>query len=373
MTAYDFDSPPERRNSHSVKWQRVAGRDVLPMWIADKDIAAPPAVLAAMRKVLEHGVMGYTAPWPSLLTAIVDGLKRDHDWRIDPDWIVFLPGVVSGFNLACLLAGEPGDAIITLTPVYPPFLSAPGNAQRQLIRSDMVLETALETAPGTCDKAQRWVCDFDDLAARATPQTRLLMLCNPHNPVGRSFSREELSRLGAFAIERDMLICSDEIHCGLVLNPDTPHIPLATLGDDIAQRTITLMAPSKTWNIPGLSSAFAIISDAGLRRRFERAMDGFIPHTNVIGLVATEAAYRDAHEWRLSLLDYLRGNAGRIMQSVAGMAGVRTARRSMRPTWHGSTAVNWYERQNKTPWPFSKHMGFFYPTAAISVRRDSCV
>jgi cystathionine beta-lyase len=316
MAAYDFDSPPDRRNSHSVKWQRVAGRDVLPMWVADMDFAAPPAVLAAIRAELEHGVMGYAAPWPSLLSAIVDGLARDHGWHIDPDWIVLLPGVVTGFNLACLLAGAPGDEIMTLTPVYPPFLSAPRNTQRRLVRSDMLLEESTQ--------GRRWVCDFDDLAARATPQSRLLLLCNPHNPVGRSYSREELTRLGAFAVEHDMLICSDEIHGGLVLNPDTPHIPLASLGNDIARRTITLMAPSKTWNIPGLSSAFAIISDGDLRRRFERVADGLIPHTNVIGLVATEAAYRDANDWRLSLLGYLRVHTEDIIKSVAAMPGVTT-------------------------------------------------
>lgn len=315
MSLYDFDIPPERRGSHSIKWQRVAGRDVIPMWVADMDFAAPPAVIKALRDELEHGVMGYAAPWPSLMEAIVEGIARDHDWQIDPEWIVLIPGVVSGFNLACLLAGEPDDAVITLTPVYPPFLSAPRNARRQLIRSDLVLE------PGA--KGGRWVCDFDDLAARTTPQTRLLMLCNPHNPVGRSFSRDELQRFAEFAESRDMLICSDEIHCGLVLNPDTPHIPMATLGEDIARRAITLMAPSKTWNIPGLSSAFAIISDPILRQRFQRIADGLVPHTNIMGLVATEAAYRHAHDWRMVLLDYLRGNALQVLQAVADMPGVR--------------------------------------------------
>jgi cystathionine beta-lyase len=316
MPSYDFDTPPDRHQSHSVKWSRVAGRDVIPLWVADMDFAAPPAVLHALREQVAHGDMGYAAPWPSLVQAIVDGIERDHGWRIDPDWIVLLPGVVSGFNLACQLAGEPGDAVATLTPVYPPFLSAPHNTGRQLIRSDMLLE---ENATGG-----RWICDFDDLATRCTTQTRLLMLCNPHNPVGRSYSREELLRLGGFAIERDMLICSDEIHCGLVLNPDTPHIPLAMLDEDIASRTITLMAPSKTWNIPGLSSAFAIITDANLRRRFQRTAEGLMPHTNIMGLVATEAAYRDACDWRLALLDYLRGNAELVRQSIAGMPGIRT-------------------------------------------------
>ncbi|HSD36871.1 MAG TPA: PatB family C-S lyase [Rhodocyclaceae bacterium] len=318
MSHYDFDTPPDRRLSHSVKWSRVADRDVIPMWVADMDFAAPPAVLQALQAQISHGDMGYAHPWPSLMQAIVDGLARDHGWQIDPDWIVLLPGVVSGFNLACLLAGEPGDAVATLTPVYPPFLSAPRNSGRHLIRSDMLLQ---DDANGG-----RWVCDFDDLAARCTPQTRLLMLCNPHNPVGRSYSRAELQRLGEFAVARDMLICSDEIHCGLVLNPDTPHIPLASLDEDIARRTITLMAPSKTWNIPGLSSAFAIITDATLRRRFQRAADGLMPHTNIMGLIATEAAYRDAHDWRLALIDYLRGNAELVQQGIARMPGIRATR-----------------------------------------------
>ncbi|MEC5384102.1 PatB family C-S lyase [Uliginosibacterium sp. H3] len=312
---YDFDTPPDRRRSHSIKWSRVAGRDVIPMWVADMDFAAPPPVLQALQTQIAMGDMGYAAPWPSLMSAIVDGIARDHDWNIDPDWIVLLPGVVSGFNLACLLAGEPGDTVATLTPVYPPFLSAPHNAGRKLVRSDMVQDGA---------QGGRWVCDFDDLAARCTSRTRLLMLCNPHNPVGRSFSRAELSQLGEFAVARDMLICSDEIHCGLVLNPNTPHIPLATLSEDIARRTITLMAPSKTWNIPGLSCAFAVIPDAALRRRFQRAAEGLMPHTNVMGLIATEAAYRDAHDWRLALLDYLRGNAELVQRSIASMPGIRT-------------------------------------------------
>ncbi|GAB4060098.1 PatB family C-S lyase [Uliginosibacterium sediminicola] len=307
---YDFDNPPERRASHSMKWGRVAGRDVLPMWVADMDFAAPPPVLAALQESLAHGVMGYSMPWPSLLESIVEALARDHGWQIQPEWIVLIPGVVSGFNLACELAGEPGDAVVTLTPVYPPFLSAPGNSARELIRSDLQRQ------------GERWVCDVDALQAQTPAHSRLLMLCNPHNPVGRSYSRAELQQFAAYAEKNDLLICSDEIHCGLVLDDSAPHIPLASLDADTAKRCITLMAPSKTWNIPGLSSAFAVISDARLRARFKRAAEGILPHTNLLGLVATEAAYRHGEDWRQALLDYLRGNAARVAAAVAEMPGV---------------------------------------------------
>lgn len=293
-----------------MKWDRVAGTDALPMWVADMDFAAPPEVLAALREYVAHGVMGYALPWPGLMQAIVTGLARDHGWQIDPDWIVLLPGVVTGFNLACALAGEPDDEVLTLTPVYPPMLTAPRNTQRRLVRSDLVLD------------AGRWVCDMDDLRARTTNRTRMLMLCTPHNPLGRSFSREELAALAAHAEQHDMLICADEIHCGLVLDASRPHVPVASLSEGVARRTITLMAPSKTWNIAGLSSAFAVVSDPKLRARFKRAADGIVPHTNVLGLVATEAAYRHGDAWRQALLDYLRGNATRVLEAVHGIAGL---------------------------------------------------
>ncbi|MFT3736105.1 MAG: PatB family C-S lyase [Rhodocyclaceae bacterium] len=312
MSAYDFDTPPDRRAHHSMKWGRVAGTNALPMWVADMDFAAPPEVLAALREHIDHGVLGYALPWPGLLQAIVEGLARDHGWHIDPDWIVLLPGVVTGFNLACALAGDTDDEVLTLTPVYPPMLTAPGNTQRRLVRSDLVHD------------GERRVCNMDDLRSRTTSRTRMLMLCSPHNPLGRSFSRDELSALAAHAEQHDLLICADEIHSGLVLDESRPHIPIASLGEDITRRTITLMAPSKTWNIAGLSSAFAVVSDPKLRAQLKRAADGIVPHTNVLGLVATEAAYRHGHAWRMALLDYLRGNADRVLGAINDTAGMTT-------------------------------------------------
>lgn len=309
-SAFDFDRLIDRRSLPSEKWGRYAGRDVLPLWVADMDFAAPPAVLEALHRRIDHGVFGYTDAWPALIDAVVDGLQRDHGWTIQPDWLVWLPGVVAGFNLACAVAGAPGDGVLTATPVYPPFLSAPANTGRVLQRVELV------------QRDGRWHWDWDALEAACTPSTRLLLLCSPHNPVGRVFDQAELRRLADFAERHDLIVCSDEIHCGLVLDEARPHRPLAALDDASARRTITLMAPSKTWNIPALYCAFAIIPDAALRRRYRHAMRGIVPHVNVLGMVATEAAYRDGDAWRRALLDYLRANRDRVMEAVAAMPGL---------------------------------------------------
>lgn len=307
---FDFDRIIDRRRVPGEKWGRYGERDVLPLWVADMDFAAPQVVLDAVRARLEHGVFGYTQPWPGLVDAVIEGIRRDHQWTIEPDWLVWLPGVVTGFNLACQLAGEPGDEVLTATPVYPPFLAAPANCGRQLRTVELQQQ----------DGQWRW--DWAALEAACTPATRLLLLCSPHNPVGRVFEDAELAALAAFAERHDLLVCSDEIHCGLVLDEQRPHRPLAALNDDIARRSITLMAPSKTWNIPALYCAFAIIPDAALRRRYRAAMRGIVPQVNVLGMVATEAAYRDGGPWRSALLAYLRGNRACVMEAVAVMPGL---------------------------------------------------
>ena len=310
--AFDFDQVIDRRAVPGDKWGRYAGRDVVPMWVADMDFAAPPAIIEALHARLDHRVFGYTDAWPSLIEAVIDGIVRDHDWRIEADWLVWLPGVVTGFNVACRMAGEPGDAVLTATPVYPPFLRAPANNQRRLQTVDLV-----------CDGA-RWQWDWDALDATLDADTRMLLLCHPHNPVGRVFDPRELTALAERAERHDLIVCSDEIHCGLVL--DGTHRPIAALDAAVARRSITLMAPSKTWNIPALYASFAIIADADLRRRYRHAMRGLIPHPNVLGLVATEAAYREGSAWRLALLDYLRGNRERVMQAIKALPGLRTTR-----------------------------------------------
>lgn len=310
---FDFDRVPDRRGSSSVKWDRYVGRDVLPLWVADMDFPAAPAVMRGIRERLDHGVFGYGNPPTSLVEAVVKALRRDYGWRIQSHWLVWLPGLVTGLNVACRAVGAEGDGVLTASPIYPPFISAPRYSGREVQCARMV---RLRDA---------WLWDFGALEATITPTTKLFLMCNPHNPTGRVFTREELLEVARIAERRDLVVVSDEIHCGLVLDPTSKHIPLASLDPAIAARTITLMAPSKTWNIPGLGCAFAVISDAELRRKFQSAMRGIVPHPNVLGYAATEAAYRHGELWRRALVRYLRKNAALTLCAVNAIPGLSMA------------------------------------------------
>ena len=307
---FDFDTPVDRRGTGSQKWDKYAGHDIIPMWVADMDFRSPPAVIAALQARVAHGVFGYTSAPPELAESIVDHLAHDYAWRIEPQWIVWLPGLVTGLNLACLLAGEAGDGVITLTPIYPPFLSAPRRAQRECIRVPLL------------DDGARWAIDLDRLESSITARTRMLLFCNPHNPVGRVYTQDELQSIADLCLRHDLIVCSDEIHNGLVLDGDKRHHPMAALSPEIAARSLTLMAPSKTYNIPGLGMSFAVVSDVPLRQRLYQAMAGFIPSVNALGFTAALAAYRDAEAWRAALLDYLRGNRDLVKRHVAAMQGL---------------------------------------------------
>ena len=303
--AFDFDTVPERRGTDSQKWQRYAGRDVLPLWVADMDFPAPPPVIEALHRRVDHGVFGYARPVASTTEAVVEALWRRHGWRVEPDWIVWLPGLVVGLNVTALACAEGGDEVLTLSPVYPPFSSAPRNSARVPVGVPWVRE------------AGGWGIDWDALAAAVTPRTRLFLLCNPHNPLARVCRRAELERLAEFCARHRLILCSDEIHCDLILDPALPHVPSASLGAEAAARTITLMAPSKTFNVPGLGTSLAIIPDAALRRRFERAAAGIVAEVTCLGFSACEAAYRDGEPWRQALLDYLRGNRDFLLAQLA--------------------------------------------------------
>lgn len=295
----------------SVRWGRYAGRDVIPLWVADMDFPAPPAVVAALQERIASGLFGYGQPQPALVEAVVAHCALEYAWAIEPDWLVWLPGLVSGLHVACRAVGRPDDGVFTATPVYPPFLSAPPESGRRLL-----------TLPLVCDESG-WGWDF--AAADALMKAaRLFLLCHPHNPVGRAWREDELWQLAALAEKHDLVVCSDEIHCDLTLTGT--HRPFATLAPEIAARTITLMAPSKTFNIAGLGCAFAIIPDAALRRSFCAAAHGIVPHANVLGLAACEAAYRHGSAWRGHLLDTLRGNAARVEQAVNALPGLSMTR-----------------------------------------------
>jgi len=305
---YDFDQAPDRRNGDSLKWNKYAGRDILPLWVADMDFSAPPPVLDALQRRVAQGCLGYPIPWAGLIDTVLEHLQRAYAWSVKPEWLVWLPGLVPGINVACRAVD--GD-VITATPVYPPFLSAPGLAGKKLATVPLRLE------------GDRWGWDFAALEAALTPETRLLLLCHPHNPVGRVWDADELAKLAEFCTRHDLTVCSDEIHCDLILEPGLAHAPFATVNAEIAGRSITLMAPSKTYNIPGLGCSFAVIPDAALRHRFTGAMRGIVPDANVLGLVAAEAAYRDGEDWRRALVDVLRRNRDRVQSAVAAMPGLR--------------------------------------------------
>lgn len=328
MPLFDFDAPVDRRGTASSKWNRYQNRDVIPLWVADMDFRCAPAVLAALRARVDQGVFGYTEPPSDLAATVAAALHRDHGWDIEPDWIIWLPSLVVGLNVVSRAFAAEGEDVLTCVPIYPPFLSAPQNGNRNAVRVPLLLEDQ-GTGP-------HWVWDMQTLEAAAGPRARLLTLCSPHNPTGRVWTREELERLAAFALRRDLIMCSDEIHCGLVLDTDKQHIPLASLSAEIAGRTVTLMSASKTFNVPTLGCAFAIASNPEVRARMRRVMADIVHHVGGLGYVATLAAYAEGRDWQLALLDYLRGNRDLVQAAVASMPGLRT--------WHvEATYLAWID------------------------------
>ncbi len=291
---YDLDRQIDRRHTGSLKWDRFPA-DVLPLWVADMDFAAPEPVVRALHERVEHGVFGYTLPPPELYEVIVARLEALYGWKVEAEDILFLSGVVPGFNLACRAFGEAGDEVLMQPPVYPPFLTAPSNAGRRCVY-----------APLRWD-GRRYGIDFDEFERAVTPRTRLFILCNPHNPVGRVYEHTELERLAEICLRHGVVICADEIHCDLVFDGHR-HLPIASLSPEVARRTITLMAPSKTFNIAGLHCSFAVIQNPELREAFLSAGAGIMQGVNLLGYVAALAAYRDGEEWHAQLMAYLEAN-----------------------------------------------------------------
>jgi cysteine-S-conjugate beta-lyase len=315
MSAFDFDTVLERRGTDSQKWQKYGDRDILPLWVADMDFKSAPAIIEALHRRVSHGIFGYARPVPSTIDAVVTALQQRYGWNIDPAWIVWLPGLVVGLNVTARAFAEHAEEVLTLTPVYPPFISAPRNSGRASVTVPWVHSAA---------NGGKWEIDWDALGRAVTPRTRLFYLCNPHNPLARVWRRDELVHLAEFCEQRNLLLCSDEIHCDLILNPTLPHVPTALLSPEIATRTITLMAPSKTYNVPGLGTSVAIIPDAMRRARFLRAASGIVAEVTSLGFAACEAAYRDSEPWRQDLLAYLRGNRDFLLDTIGrDLPGVR--------------------------------------------------
>ncbi|MCR3755732.1 MAG: negative regulator of MalT activity/cystathionine beta-lyase [Sodalis sp. Psp] len=307
---FNFDECIDRRHSDSYKWQKYAGRDVIPLWVADTDFRSPPCIIEALCARIEHGVFGY-GTLPAALTEIF--IKRMHEryqWDVRPEWLIFLPGLVSGLHLTVRALTSVGEAIVIPYPSYPPFRTAARSAGRQHRLASMRLVSS------------RWCVDFSGTDPVMTGKESLLMLCNPHNPGGTAYRRGELEQHLDFARQHDLLVCSDEIHCDLLLTPDVHHIPFASLSEDAAQRSITLMSPSKTFNIAGLGASVAVIPNAHLRMQFAAARAGIVPMVDVLALTAANAAWQDGQDWLTQQLDYLRGNRDRLTERLRKIPGL---------------------------------------------------
>ncbi len=306
-----FDERIDRRCTESVKWN-LYDEDVLPMWVADMDFASPPPVIEALRERVSHGVFGYPNAPEELIEVVVERLQTRYNWQVDPSWIMFLPGCVTGFNLFARAITKPGDGVLVQTPVYGPIHHAPAN-------HDLLLQSMLLT-PGADG---RYTVDFDLMQDTIDERTKLFLLCNPHNPVGRVFTRQELTDMAEICLAHDMYIASDEIHCELVLD-GRQHTPIASISPDIAARTVTLMAPSKTFNLAGLQCSFAIVPDENLRKAMSKTRAGMVPDVNLMGYTAALAAYKYGDPWLEDLLIYLAENRDYASSFIeAEMPGVR--------------------------------------------------
>lgn len=297
---YDFDTIRQREGTSCYKYDmrsEVFGReDVIPMWIADMDFIVAPFIADAIKNRAEHGVYGYDFRGKPFFSSMCDWVRRRNGWEIEEDWMVFVPGVVTGLVVSQLAFSGEGDGVVIQPPVYPPFANTVKENGRKLINNPLKFD------------GERYVVDFEDLDKKLA-DAAMMILCNPHNPTGRVLTRDELIRIGELCVKHDVVIISDEIHSDIIYQPNR-HIHIASLSDEIADRTVTFMAPSKTFNIAGLSSSVAVISNPELREKFETQVQRLhVGGGNSFGNVAFRAAYEYGEEWLGQLLEYMNVNA----------------------------------------------------------------
>lgn len=303
--AYDFDTVIDRRQSDSSKWL-CYDQEVLPFWTADMDFRSPEPVIEALHARVAHGVFGYCAEPSELREEIAARMKRLYGWQVSPEWVVFQPGVILGFTRVCRAATLPGDGVLVQPPVFGPIYDLPG--LDHLVRHEAELAR---------DSNGSYEIDFQVFESAITDRTRVFILCNPHNPVGRVFQPRELERMAEICLQNEVLICSDEVHCDLLFS-GSKHIPIASLDPEVAGKTVTLLAPSKTFNLPGLRCSMAIIPDAELRGKLQRDASAHFPEVNTLGFVAALTAYRECQDWLDQVLQYLEANRDLISDYVEG-------------------------------------------------------
>lgn len=310
-----FNDPIDRNGTHSIKWdyrEKLFGKhDILPMWVADMDFESPHAVKQALKKRVEHGIYGYTAESSGYFKGIINWLAKRHQWTIDKDWLHYTPGVIPALNWSVQTFTEPGDKVIIQPPVYEPFFNAIKRNNREIVENPLELVN------------NAYQMDLTALENVIDDKTRMLILCSPHNPVGRVWTKEELIQLGEICLKHNVLIVSDEIHFDMVYG-DRQHFPLGNLSEDLKHQTITLTSPGKTFNLQGFQSAYAIIPDQELNERFSQTLrQNGIFLNNVMSITAVEAAYNHGEAWLDELLPYLEENKEFIhAYSQANLPGI---------------------------------------------------
>jgi len=304
---YNFDEVIDRTNYHSVKWDeletRFGAKDVLPMWVADMEFRSPKPVIEAIKKAAGHGIYGYTSRPDSYYQAIIQWMERRHHWRVKKDWLAFSPGVVPALSFMIRAFTQPGDKVVVQPPVYYPFFKVIENSGCHVVNNPLKLAN------------KKYFMDYDDLERKIDdPRVKLLILCSPHNPVGRVWQKEELIILGEICLEHNIIVVSDEIHADFLFEGNK-HIPFASISPAFAHHSITCTAPSKTFNLAGLQTSTIIIPNKKYYKIYENILDGFaLDENNVFGLVALEAAYRHGEEWLEQLLPYLNENLEFLMK-----------------------------------------------------------
>ncbi|UYZ84400.1 PatB family C-S lyase [Entomomonas sp. E2T0] len=308
---FNFDQVINRANTDSLKWQKYAAKDIIPLWIADTDFLSPPSIMNALQERVAEGVYGYGGQPKELAKAFINWTDKHYNWQIQPEWLVFLPGLVTGLNISLRAFTNETEASICPFPIYPPFMAAAKHVNRKQYYANLL------------NKNNRWVMDLSTLENKLDGNEKLLMLCNPQNPGGTVYRHEELLEQLAFAKQHNMIVCSDEIHCDLLLESNLKHIPFASLNEDAANRSITLMAPSKTFNIAGLGASIAIIPNPQLRQKFMHVMEDIVPHLNILAYTAAISAYTDTSDWLAEQLIYLRGNRDYLYQQINSIEGLK--------------------------------------------------
>jgi cystathionine beta-lyase len=334
---YNFDQPTFRRGTNSIKWD-FKPENELPMWVADMDFESPAEIKEALFRLADYGIYGYTRASDELLDILVKRLAENHDWEVEKEWIVLLPGLVPGLHASARILPSEKSAVMTSVPVYFHLFKAASSAGNQTIEIPFVNDNG------------KWQMDFEEMKKQLTHETGMYMLCNPQNPNGRVFSKEELRQLADFCLENDLILVSDEIHCDLIIDPTKKHISVASLDKRIEAQSITLLSPSKTWNIAGLGGSFAVIPDAEIRKSFQNVCFGIMPHTSSWQAESMTAAYKYGEPWRKELIHYLKVNHDYLLEEINKIPGLR-----MEPL--EATYLAWISCEKENPEEYLESFG----------------